>query len=150
VAVADSATLPQDAPAVINVLGNDSDPDGDALTVSAVTQPAHGTNVINANGTVTYTPTRSEERREGKAYTISDGNGATASALVGLTVTHVNHPPIAVPDVATLPQDAPAVINVLGNDSDPDGDTLTVSAVTLPAYGTAVINANGTVTYTPT
>src|SRR5579864_1259951 len=63
--------------------------------------------------------------------------------------SQTNTPPTAVPDTATTTAGTPVNINVLANDSDPDGDPLTVTAVTQPHSGSAVINADGTVTYAP-
>lgn len=61
----------------------------------------------------------------------------------------VNCPPVAVDDTATTVNGVPVTINVLANDSDLNGDTLTVTSVTNPPNGTAVNNGDGTVTYTP-
>ena len=87
VAVADAATTPSGTPATVAVLANDSDPDGDPLTVSAVTQPANGSATINANNTVTYTPKAGFSGKDGFTYTASDGRGGTATATVTITVS---------------------------------------------------------------
>lgn len=71
---------------VLNVLANDTDPDGDPLSVTAVTTPQHGTAVLNSNGTVTYTPTTGYTGTDAFSYTVSDGRGGTASAAVTLTI----------------------------------------------------------------
>jgi hypothetical protein len=86
VAVNDTATVVQGASVGIPVLVNDSDPDGDPLTVTAVTQGSRGTVVINADNTVTYTtgPTCGADTF---TYTISDGRGGTSSATVSVTIT---------------------------------------------------------------
>ena len=77
-----------------------------------------------------------------------DGRGNRGSQAV--TVTYQpNRPPVAADDTATTWADSAVVIQVLANDTDPDGDSLRVSLVTQPALGTAVLGANGTVTYTP-
>jgi len=70
----------------INVLGNDTDADGDRLTVSSVTQPANGSTRINSDGTVTYTPRAGYAGSDNFSYTVSDGRGLTASAAVAMTV----------------------------------------------------------------
>ena len=85
-AVDDSATTDEDAPVVIRVLANDTDVDGDALTVVSVTQPANGTVTVNADGTVTYTPRANFYGVDTFTYTIADGNGGTDSATVTVTV----------------------------------------------------------------
>jgi VCBS repeat-containing protein len=126
VAVNDTATTPEDTAVLIPVLANDSDPDGDALTI---------TNATTTNGTVTivgtnllYTPAAFYRGVVTLQYSISDGFGGAASALVTVTVTPVNHPPVAVDDLATTPHDTSVTIPVLANDSDPDGDPLTITS----------------------
>ncbi|SEW10355.1 Ca2+-binding protein, RTX toxin-related [Cognatiyoonia koreensis] len=140
----------EDDPAGIigNVLTNDSDPDGDDLTVGAVNgdpagvgTPVAGSNgglvTINPDGTVAFDPNGEfESLGEGETvettvtYTVDDGNGGTTTATVTITVTGTNDDPIAVADTDSTDQDtAIALDNVLGNDTDPEGDDLTVSAV---------------------
>ena len=144
----DSATTAEDTPIpAINVLGNDSDPDGDPLTVTAASAP-NGIVTINPDGTLRYVPNPNFNGTDVITYVISDGNGGTSTAAVTVTVTPVNDAPIAVNDNATTNEDAPVTIGVLGNDSDVDGDNLTVSAATSP-NGTVVINPDGTITFTP-
>jgi hypothetical protein len=82
----DSATTKPANPVTINVLANDSDPDGDPLTVTAVTDPPRGTATRNADNTVTYRPDCGFTGTDMFTYTISDGRGGTASALVTVTV----------------------------------------------------------------
>ena len=132
------------------MLANDSDPDSDPLTVTGATTPAHGTAVVNANNTITYTPTTGYTGPDSFTYSISDGRGGTASATVSITVSPAgNRPPVAVSNSATTAFNTAVTINVLANDSDPDGDPLTVTGATTPAHGTAMVNANNTITYTP-
>src|SRR5438093_1270356 len=99
-----------------------------------------GTNVVftlalNFNGTATI------------GYSISDGNGGTASALITVTVSGANDPPVAVNDFTNTVEDVSVTIQALVNDSDPDGDTLTITSVS-PTNGTAVI-AGTNVVFTP-
>ena len=149
VAVDDVASLDEDSSTVIDVLVNDSDIDGDVLSVAAVTQPSHGIVTINADGTVTYTPVADYNGADSFTYTVTDPDGATDTALVSITVNPLNDAPVAVDDVAALDEDSSTVIEVLDNDSDIDGDVLVVTAVTQPTHGIAVVNPDGTVTYTP-
>uniref|UniRef100_UPI002610B880 Ig-like domain-containing protein n=1 Tax=uncultured Christiangramia sp. TaxID=503836 RepID=UPI002610B880 len=74
------ATTSEDTPVQIDVLNNDSDPDGDELTVTEVTQPGNGSAVINTDGTVTYSPNANFNGTDTFTYTISDGNGGTDTA----------------------------------------------------------------------
>ncbi len=86
VAVADNATTPEDTPVTIDVLNNDSDIDGDTLTVDSVTQGINGS-VTNNGGNVTYTPAPGFNGTDSFTYTISDGNGGTDTATVTVTIT---------------------------------------------------------------
>jgi outer membrane protein OmpA-like peptidoglycan-associated protein len=152
----DTATVAEDAgPTAIDVLVNDTiAPDaGEILAITSVTQPANGTVVITGGGTgVTFQPSADFTGTTTFTYTISDGNGGTATATVTVTVTPVNDPPRASDDTATVAEDSGATaIDVLVNDSDVEGDTLTVTAVTQPADGTVVITGGGTgLTFQPT
>lgn len=86
-AVADSAEVIVDTSAAIKVLANDTDIDGDPLTVQAITTaPPHGTAAVNSDGTITYTPPGRYHGYDSFAYEISDGRGGVARAEVSLTV----------------------------------------------------------------
>ena len=147
VAVNDAASTNEDTPINISLLSNDTDIDGDMLTVTTATAP-NGTVVIEADGTVTYTPNPDFNGTDTITYEISDGNGGTDTATITVVVAPVNDAPVAVNDTASTPEDTPVTIPVLGNDTDVDGDALTVTSATSPD-GTVTINADGTVTFTP-
>jgi len=121
------------------------------MTVTGVTvNPLHGTCVVNADGTITYTPNANYSGTDTFTYGISDGNGGTDTATVTITVTGVADAPEATNDSDTTPEDTAVIVDVLANDTDADGDTLTVTGVTTgPSHGTCVVNADGTITYTP-
>ncbi|MEW6603212.1 MAG: post-COAP-1 domain-containing protein [Thermoproteota archaeon] len=76
-------------------------------------------------------------------------DGSSASVAIPQAFINVQGPPVAVDDFASTLEDTPVTIDVLANDSDPNGDTLTVIATSFPSQGTAVINADNTITYTP-
>ncbi|MCL4264506.1 MAG: tandem-95 repeat protein [Anaerolineae bacterium] len=149
VAVNDTATTNEDTAVTIAVLANDSDMDGDTLTVTAITTPTQGTAVINPGGSVTYSPAADSTGSDSFTYTISDGHGGSATATVTLTIVPVNDTPLAADDTAATNEDTAVTIDVLANDSDVDGDSLTITAVSSPAQGTAVLNPDQTITYTP-
>ena len=149
VATNDAVTTDEDTAVAIHVLDNDSDVDGDLLTITAAGTPAHGTAAINGDGTVTYTPAANFNGADGFTYTIDDGHGGVATANVAITVTPVNDQPTAADDAATTLEDTPVTIDVLSNDFDVDGDVLAIVAVGSAAHGSAVLNPNGTITYTP-
>ena len=144
----DTAIATDGQPLTIAVLSNDSDADGDALTVTAVTPPAHGTATI-AGGAIVYTPATPFSGSDTFRYTVNDGRGGMASAMVTITVDPApDRPPQAVRDVVTTSYGLPVTINVLSNDSDPDGDTLSIVGVTQPPNGNVTVNGT-TLTYTP-
>ncbi|MCH8856460.1 MAG: tandem-95 repeat protein, partial [Proteobacteria bacterium] len=128
-AVDDSATTDEDTPVTVDVLANDSDPEGDTLTVTAVTQGTNGS-VVAGGGTVTYTPDADWNGTDSFTYTIGDGNGGADTGTVTVTVNAVNDSPTAVDEGATTNEDTPVTVDVLANDTDPEGDTLTVTGVT--------------------
>lgn len=150
-AVDDSASTDEDTAVTINVIGNDTDPDGDTLEVVGATVPAdQGTVVNNGDGTLTFTPAENYNGPAEITYTITDGNGGTDEGIVNVTVNPVNDDPVAVDDIETTDEDVAVVVDLLGNDTDVDGDTLELASVSVdPAFGTVEDNGDGTVTFTP-
>jgi hypothetical protein len=140
------------------LVGNDTDPNsGDTLSVSSVSGATNGTAVLNANGTVTFTPTAGYSGAASFGYKVKDQAGAvsTNTATVSLTVSApVNQAPTAVNDGPfTVTNNTPLTLTaaqLVGNDTAAAGDTLGVSWVGSPVNGSVVLNANGTVTFTPT
>lgn len=147
----DSRTVAEDSGAtVIDVLANDADVEGDPFSVTAVTQPAHGAVTFTAND-VSYTPNANYCNNpppfDTFDYTITGGDTATVS----VTVSCVNDPPVAVDDAKTATEDTPLTFpagDLTTNDTDIDGDPLTVTAVSGSVGGTASLSA-GSVTFTP-
>lgn len=143
----DTAATVEDRPVTIAVLDNDTDANGDALTVSGVTQGSSGTVTFTASG-VTYTPNADFTGTDTFTYTATDGRSA-GTATVTFTVTPVDDAPVAVGDSVTVAEDSgTTVIDVLANDIDVDGGPTTITAVTQPAKGSVVVTGT-TVTYTP-
>src|SRR5262249_48694671 len=130
----------------ISVLANDTDPNGLALSVTNLSQPASGAAVRNSNGTVTYTPKTGFAGTDTFTYQASDGQSASNVATGTVQVT--DSPPVSNNDSATTAQSKPVSISVLANDTDPDGDPLSVVNLTAPANGTTSFS-NDVVTYTP-
>ncbi|HRV07196.1 MAG TPA: Ig-like domain-containing protein [Acidobacteriota bacterium] len=149
VAENDQGSVPEDGSVVLNVTQNDHDPNGDGLTVTSVSRPAHGTAEVVSASSVRYRPAPNYFGSDSFTYTVSDGRGGTATATVTVSVTPVNDPPRASTDSFTVAEDGSAEVDVLANDSDPDGDTLTVSWVGNPAHGTAAVVSGGKIRYTP-
>ena len=147
VAVADTKTTPEDTAASIAVLGNDTDSDGDALSITGTSTPGHGT--VSCTTTCTYTPAANYHGPDSFTYTISDGHGGTSTGNVSITVTAVNDAPVAVTDNAPAAAGAATPVNVLGNDTDVDGDSLTVTGNGVAAHGTVTCGTSSC-TYTST
>ena len=164
VALPDGATLAEDSFATGNVLGNDGDVDGPALAVASFSFGGNsfaagstaivggvGTLSVAANGNWTFTPAPNFNGAVPPiVITISDGSLTSTSALT-LSVTPINDAPLAQADLASTPINTPATIAVLANDSDAEGEALTVTAATLadPAQGTVIINPDGTLGFVP-
>ncbi|MDO8361253.1 MAG: Ig-like domain-containing protein, partial [Actinomycetota bacterium] len=155
VAVADTATVTQeDAAAPIDVLANDTDVDGGAISITSVTQPANGTVVITGGGSgLTYAPDAGycntpADPADTFTYTITPGGSV---GTVSMTVTCLDDAPVAVADNATVLEDSGVnAVDVLANDTDTDGGPISIASVTQPADGTVVITGGGTgVSYEP-
>ncbi len=153
VAVDDTKTVVEDDPATaIDVLANDTDTDGGPKTITAVTQPTHGTVVITGGGSgLTYLP-ESNYCNDGTptddfTYTLNGGD----TGSVKVTITCVDDNPVAVDDAKTVAEDDSATaVDVLANDTDVDAGPKSIQSVTQPANGTVVITGGGTgVTYAP-
>jgi VCBS repeat-containing protein len=171
--VADSGAAVESASGTGNVLTNDSDKDGDSLTVSQVNgnslnvgqnvSGTYGTINIGSNGAWTYNANNTsaiDSAATGShltdtfTYQASDGHGGTTTQTITITL---DRPPAAVADTGTAVESASGTGNVLTNDSDRDGDSLTVSAVNGNSlnvgqsvngtYGTIQINSDGSYTY---
>ena len=155
VTVADILTVIEDSGlTTTDVLANDSDPEGIALTLVDV-QFDSGTGTgsigINAdNKSVDYTPKKDFNGVEVIRYMASDGPNSQSGTLT-VTVTAVNDPPVVVNDVLSLYNTSSIItIDVLGNDSDPEDQNLTLTQVTKDQSGTVSINSdNKSVDYTP-
>lgn len=147
--VDDSATIAEDTQASGNLLTNDSDIDSNSLTAALGTAPTKGTAVLSANGSYTYTPNANFNGVDTFTYTVSDGT-ATDTGIVTVTVTPVPDAPNAVDDTATTAEDSGVMINVLGNDTDGDGDTVTILNYSQADHGSVAFNgSNSTLSYTP-
>jgi hypothetical protein len=154
VGVADTATVLEDAPPTsINVIANDTDADGDNLTLVAVSTSGGGSVAIIDNVSVIYTPLANYNGTETITYSVSDGTFINTSGTLTVTITPVNDdgiPPIAFADLEIVTGDSSVTtsINVIANDTDVDGDNLTLDAVSISGTGTVIIN-NNMIDYTP-
>ena len=149
----DARTVSEDSgPNVIGVLSDDSDAEGDAIEIVAVSDPARGTAAVvqGAPDQLTYIPDANycNGPTDNFSYTVNGGDTAT----VAMSVTCVDDPTVANDDVLTVIEDSVAnVAEVLGNDVNVDGEAIEITAVSKPAHGSADViqGAPDRLVYTP-
>ncbi len=138
VAVEDRADTLAGTPVVIRVLANDTDDEGDALSVSAVDEPGDGAVRIEPDGSLTYTPEADFDGEDSFTYTLRDATGRTAEAKVTVAVKARVH---AEADDVDVEAGESVEIDVLGND---DGaGTLRVAGFAAPPQGTVEVLEGG-------
>ncbi|MGS6582006.1 tandem-95 repeat protein [Vibrio diabolicus] len=147
--VADNATVVEDTPTIIKVLGNDTfEGDDKVVSLDSNNGPANGTVSVNPDGSVTYTPNDNYHGADSFTYIVTSG-GVSESTTVNVDVTPVNDAPVAKDDTAVTDEDTPVTIDVLPNDTDIDGDTLSIQSASVPeAQGTVEI-IDGKLVFTP-
>ncbi|HHF3133267.1 TPA: tandem-95 repeat protein, partial [Vibrio diabolicus] len=147
--VADKATVVEDTPTIIKVLGNDTF-EGDDKVVSLDTNkgPANGTVSVNPDGAVTYIPDDNYVGKDTFTYVVTSG-GVSESTTVEVNVTPVNDAPVAKDDTAITDEDTPVTIDVLPNDTDVDGDKLSIQSASVPEAQGKVEIVDGKLVFTP-
>lgn len=151
IVVAEGAVATVLASGATSVLANDTDPDGNPLVAVLVTGPANGSLTLSGNGTFTYIHNGSETVSDSFAYRASDGLALGNIVTVSITVTPVNDAPVAVADQWMVATDIPRSIGfatLLANDTDADGDSLTITLAHSPINGSLASQAGG-VLFTP-
>jgi VCBS repeat-containing protein len=139
------------------VLDGDTDADADPLTAVLASGPSHGTLVLNANGSFTYTPAPNYFGPDSFTYRASDGTAQSNLATVSLTINSINDAPVAVDDSATGAAGTALTFDgssgnpprLEANDADVENDPLAVASVQNALNGTATLNGDGTVTFRP-
>ncbi|ARR44456.1 hypothetical protein CAY59_08920 [Vibrio campbellii] len=144
----DSAVTDEDTPVTIDVLPNDTDIDGDTLTIVNASVPADQGTVEIVDGKLVFTPAENFNGEATISYTVSDG-ALEDDAQVSVTVNPLNDAPVANDDNAVTDEDTPVTINVLPNDTDIDGDTLTIVNASVPADQGTVEIVDGKLVFTP-
>ena len=136
---------------VSDLLQGFTDVDGDVLSVSGLTAD-HGTLTDNNNGTYTFNPVANYNGSVSLAYNVIDGNGGSVAGSQAFILAAVNDAPVAVGNTLAAIEDTTVIYtaaSLLNNDTDIENDTLSLAAVISGAGGTAVLNANGSVSFTP-
>ncbi|MGL1563810.1 tandem-95 repeat protein [Vibrio parahaemolyticus] len=147
--VADKATVVEDTPTIIKVLGNDTfEDDGKVVSLDTNNGPANGTVSVNPDGSVTYTPNDNYVGKDTFTYIVTSG-GVSESTTVEVNVTPVNDAPVAKDDTAITDEDTPVTIDVLPNDTDIDGDKLSIQSASVPETQGKVEIVDGKLVFTP-
>ena len=144
----DDATTQEDTAVTVGVLGNDSDVDGDSLTVASAAGAANGSVTVD-DRSVIYTPHADFHGTDSFTYAVADSTSQPTTATVSITVEPVNDAPVANDDDATTREDTAVTIDVVGNDSDVEGDSLTVYSAAGAIHGSVTTADEGSVIYTP-
>ncbi|EPW6730024.1 tandem-95 repeat protein [Vibrio parahaemolyticus] len=146
---ADSTNVVEDTPTIINVLGNDTFEGADkVVSLDAENSPKNGTVIVNSDGTVTYTPDDNYVGEDTFTYIVTSG-GVSESTTVEVNVTPVNDAPVAKNDISTTQEDTAVTIDVLSNDTDVDGDKLSIESASVPKEQGTVEVVNGKLVFTP-
>ena len=137
----------------LDVLANDSDPDGDRLSVLTITQPKNGTaEIAPAGALVIYTPGDNFVGADSLTYTIQDGNGGLDVAKIRISVSATDDPPVAVDDAYFGPEDqlmTRGTPGVLENDFDEEGQVLEAILKRTTSNGVLLLLDDGSFTYQP-
>ena len=131
VANAQTVTTAEDTAVAITLTGSDSD--GDPLTYSVASGPSYGS-LSGTAPALSYTPAANYNGADSFTFVVNDGTVDSAPAMVSITVSPINDPPVANPQAVMMAEDTAVAITLTG--SDPDGDPLTYSVASGPSYGT--------------
>lgn len=142
----DTATVLSAATALIDVLANDVDPEGGELTLVQA-EAVNGSADISETGMLSYTAPSAFGGADTVTYVVQDPAGNTSEGTVNITVKSIGEPPVAQDDTASAIAGVTTTIDVLANDTDPEGEVLTVSGASAVS-GTVTIQADHTLSYT--
>ncbi|HCE2493656.1 tandem-95 repeat protein [Vibrio parahaemolyticus] len=144
----DVITTEEDTAVTIDVLVNDSDVEGDVLSIQSASVPSEQGSVDIVNGKLVFTPAENFNGDATITYIVTDGD-LTDEAKVTVTVTPVNDSPVAVDDTTSIQEDTAVTIDVLTNDTDVDGDKLSIESASVPKEQGTVEVVDGKLVFTP-
>ncbi|KKZ06553.1 RTX toxin, partial [Vibrio parahaemolyticus] len=144
----DVITTEEDTAVTIDVLVNDSDVEGDVLSIQSASVPSEQGSVDIVDGKLVFTPAENFNGEATITYIVTDGD-LTDEAKVSVTVTPVNDSPVAVDDTVSTQEDTVVTIDVLPNDSDVDGDKLSIQSASVPKEQGTVEVVDGKLVFTP-
>ncbi|HIF5692662.1 TPA: cadherin-like domain-containing protein, partial [Vibrio parahaemolyticus] len=144
----DVITTEEDTAVTIDVLVNDSDVEGDVLSIQSASVPSEQGSVDIVDGKLVFTPAENFNGEATITYIVTDGD-LTDEAKVTVTVTPVNDSPVAVDDTTSIQEDTAVTIDVLTNDTDVDGDKLSIESASVPKEQGTVEVVDGKLVFTP-
>ncbi|EOV9244115.1 tandem-95 repeat protein, partial [Vibrio parahaemolyticus] len=144
----DVITTEEDTAVTIDVLVNDSDVEGDVLSIQSASVPSEQGSVDIVDGKLVFTPAENFNGEATITYIVTDGD-LTDEAKVSVTVTPVNDSPVAVDDTTSIQEDTAVTIDVLTNDTDVDGDKLSIESASVPKEQGTVEVVDGKLVFTP-
>lgn len=147
-AAPDQASGAENERLIVDVLVNDSDPGGLALSIEAVQQGEYGVTSVE-DDQVVYEPRPDFDGEDSFEYTVANAKGERASAVVTVTILGDDDPPVTAGDVVVLSLDRPFALNVLDNDHDPEGGVLTATLTVRPEVGGMSLTREGEVQFVP-
>ena len=140
----DTDTTDEDTEIIIQVLSNDKDIDEDSLVISSIKNVSSGTVSISTdNKSLKILPDQDSNETITLDYEITDNQGGLSSASVTLEINPINDAPVAVDDQVSVDRGQTITTNVLQNDIDVDGDTLSIVDFTTPSIGTVTLLSGG-------
>jgi hypothetical protein len=148
-AVDDGFVVPADQASELDVLANDSDPEGLALRVARVEAPEHGSATVGEGGAVVYEPEAGYRGLDAFTYAVTDPGGLEATATARITVGQANRAPVAADDFVSTSPSVPIDIGPLTNDTDPDGDALVIVSAGPSPNGVLLLLGDDTLRYAP-
>ncbi|WP_261981531.1 tandem-95 repeat protein, partial [Vibrio parahaemolyticus] len=144
----DVITTEEDTAVTIDVLVNDSDVEGDVLSIQSASVPSEQGSVDIVDGKLVFTPAENFNGEATITYIVTDGD-LTDEAKVTVTVKPVNDSPVAVDDTVSTQEDTVVTIDVLTNDTDVDGDKLSIESASVPKEQGTVEVVDGKLVFTP-
>ena len=148
VAVDDQVSLSENDSTIIEIIINDSNPDGGAVSIAILDPPNNGTSKLDSTA-LEYIPSEHYYGPDSMTYEICNSFGSCDTANVFITVTFINDPPVAINDIDTTEEDHPILLYPINNDSDPEDDTLLITILSQPENGTVTIDSDSSLLYTP-
>ncbi len=143
----DTFTINKNNQVLLPVLSNDFDIDGDSLTITILIPPVNGTATVSGSQ-ISYLSDFNYWGCDSLTYIICDSTNRCDTAVLVLSISNVNNPPVAANDTFSISRNNTATLPVLSNDYDPDGDPVTVNILVNPLHGSASVS-NNQVVYTP-